>query len=197
MMREGIDKGMDKWLKADIKDRKQEITNNTQLIQSQNTEIKTLQSEAKMLSSNLVKMQDDVMKMQGTLTDLKLKGEPKGNEFPINKIVVAQCVWYDENEHLRKVAETIIHKGLNLPEINIVRVLWKSGSDSCSGLSKIEVSSPDEVKQILKEKKLLKDALVKELRKVFLRNSKREEVLIMECNVDLLLSEIGMRDDYV
>ena len=152
-----------------------------------------------MLTTNIAKTQEETGKVKSSLTNLKLKNQRdiKEQQYPIDRTVVAQNVWCDEGKDVVRVAETIIHKGLKLTEINIVRVIRKSGWESGKGLLKIELSSQDELKRVLKEKKLLRDAPVKELRRVFLRQSKKKEMLIMERNIDMLLNDIGMRDDYV
>ena len=128
------------------------------------------------------------------MTNLKLKVEKDlGNtEFPVNRTIVAQNVWCDEEEDLLKKAKVIINKTLKLPEVVIVRVVRKSGWEHGQGLIKIEVRDASDVRKILKEKKLLRAAPAKELRRIFLRQSKKEEVLIMECNLDWLMYDIGV-----
>ena len=118
-------------------------------------------------------------------------------DFPVKRTIVAQNVWCEEGEDLNKIASAIVNKGLKLPRIKIKNVMRKSGWESGSGLLKIELESESDVKEILKNKKMLKDVPVPEIRDVFLRQSKKEEVLLMERNQDFILRELGKRDDYV
>ena len=118
-------------------------------------------------------------------------------DFAPKKTLVAQNVWYKEDEDLYKVVATIIHKVLNLPNISIVNTVRKSGWESGAGLIKIEVESAEQVKEVLKQKRLLKDNPVSEIRDIFLRQSKKEEVLLMERNQDVILREMGVRESYI
>ena len=111
--------------------------------------------------------------------------------------IVTQNVWCEEEEDLNKIASAIVNKGLKLPRIKIKNVMRKSRWESGSGLLKIELESESDVKEILKNKKMLKDVPVPEIRDVFLRPSKKEKVLLMEHNQDFILGELGKRDDYV
>ena len=118
-------------------------------------------------------------------------------DFAPKKTLVAQNVWYKEDEDLYKVVATIIHKVLNLPNISIVNTVRKSGWESGAGLIKKEVESAEQVKEVLKQKRLLKDNPVSEIRDIFLRQSKKEEVLLMERNQDVILREMGVRESYI
>ena len=80
--------------------------------------------------------------------------------FPTQKTVVAQKVWYKEDEDIVKVAETILHKALELPEIKVVRAERKSGWKTGTGLVKIELENNDCVRTVIKNKRKLKDAPV-------------------------------------
>ena len=53
------------------------------------------------------------------------------------------------------------------------------------------------MKLVLHNKRKLGDSNVKEIQEVFLHASKKEEILVMERNVDRILTDMGMRDDYV
>ena len=120
-------------------------------------------------------------------------------EFEVSRTLVAQNIWYRENEDLQKVMSTILHKALKIPkdDVKIVCALRKSGKKTGSGLVKIELESAEQVKKVLSKKRDLKMADVREIREVYLRQSKREEVLVMECNMDTILRDMGVRDDYV
>ena len=117
--------------------------------------------------------------------------------FPVKSTIVAQNVWYKEGEDLDKIASLIVHQTLNLKEIKILRVERKSGKESGSGLLKIELESPQDVQDILRKKRLLKDAPAWELREILLRQSKSEETLRAERNQDVLLREMGVKHKYV
>ena len=64
-------------------------------------------------------------------------------------------------------------------------------------LIKVELESNADLKMVLKHKSLLKDSSVTEIRQVYLHQSRKEEVLVMERNIDLILSDMGVREDYV
>ena len=112
--------------------------------------------------------------------------------------MVAQNVWYREGEDLNKVANTLIYKALGMSDdIKIVRVLRKSGKNTRSGLIKIELDSENSVKAVLEQKAELGKSEVREIHEVFLQRSKPEETLVMERNIDLILRDMGVHDDYV
>ena len=53
------------------------------------------------------------------------------------------------------------------------------------------------MRKVLSRKKDLKDVPVEEIRKVYLQQSRKEEVLMMERNLDLVLGDMGIRDEYI
>ena len=95
-----------------------------------------------------------------------------GLEFPIKRTVVAQNVRCTEDEDLQQVASDIIHKALELPNIVIVRTEHKSGWESGAGLVKIEVETNGDLKEIIKNKKKLKQSKDEYLQNIFLHQSK-------------------------
>ena len=145
---------------------------------------------------HLKRVQDDIntpiATIQSTLMDAGLDGE-----FPVSRTLIAQNVWYRSNEDLERVAKTIIHKALDLPNINIARVERKSGSRSGKGLIKIELNSKADIECVLRKKGELRHNPMEEIRDVFLRKSKRDDVLLMEQNVDTILRDMGVCDDYM
>ena len=186
-------------LHSAITEQGQEMSNNLQIVKGHSSEIKSLKDSMKTMHGQIDKVAEDqrasVLPLQQLQQDIT---ETVGiTEYPIKCTIVAQCVWYRENEDLEKVASVIIHKGLGLSDVKIVRVVRKSGKDSGQGLVKIEVSSEEELKQILRNKSKLKKSMTKELQEVYIRQSKREEMLVMERNEDTILQELGVRDDYV
>ena len=56
----------------------------------------------------------------------------------------------------------------------------KSGFKSDAGLIKIELESETDVKRVLREKCKLRESAARELREVYLRQSKSEERLVSE-----------------
>ena len=98
---------------------------------------------------------------------------------------------------LESIASLIIHKKLELEEVKIKRVLRKSGWNSGAGLIKMELEHEVDVKTVLRNKSKLKKARAKELRNIYLCQSKKEEVLMPERNEDLILREMGVRDKFV
>ena len=94
-------------------------------------------------------------------------------------------------------ASIIIHKGLGLEEVKVVRVLRKSGEKTRTGLLKIELESEEDVRKVLRSKSKLQSSNIKELWAVFLHASKNENVLVAERNEDTILREMGVRNEYV
>ena len=92
------------------------------------------------------------------------------------------------------MSSTILHKALKFTEndVKIIRVVHKSGANIGSSLIKIELENPDEVKLVGRNKSMLRNSSVKELRDVFLRPSKCEETLVVERNIDLILNDMGV-----
>ena len=117
--------------------------------------------------------------------------------FPVKTTLVAQNVWYSEGENLEEKASLIIHKALNFPQIATKRVECKSGWKTGSGLIKIELHIQKDLKRVLGRKKELRQSTIDEIKRIFLRQSKREEVLLMEKNLDLVLRDMGVCDEYV
>ena len=185
-----------KTLNNSIADRAREINNHAGVLKNHAADIKTVKENQKSLEMKISHMNNEQERLIGKLAD---HTEDVPTEYPIKSTIVAQKVWYRENEDLMKVALTIIHKGLRLQpaDAQIVRVMRKSGQQTGSGLLKIELSSPDAVKLVLKHKSELKNNEVKELHDVYLRQSKCEETLIAKWNIDMVLRDMGVRDDYV
>ena len=65
------------------------------------------------------------------------------------------------------------------------------------GLVKIELENKDTVSAVLRHKNMLNESEVCEICEIYLHKSKKEEVLMMEHNVDLILCEVGVHDDFV
>ena len=157
-----------------------------------NSLIRTQIAESKIVKSQVNKLESAVHNLQNNTS-----APPK--EFPVERTLVAQNVWYREDEDLEKVASTIIHHALNFTneEITIKNVMQKSGWKSGFGLLKIELSDSDQLKAVLERKKDLNKADAWEIREIFLWQSKSESTLVMERNMDLVLRDMGVREDYV
>ena len=140
------------------------------------------------MTGRLDAVAEDQQKIVGPLQHLKTRVEEAvgGVDFPVKKTIVGQKVWFQEGENLEKVAELIIHKTLELPEIQIVKVERKSGQETGSGLIKIELQDASDVRKVLRNKRKLKQAKAKELREIFLRQSKSDEMLVSEQNQDVI-----------
>ena len=95
-----------------------------------------------------------------------------------------------------KIAETIIHKALDLTAVKILRCERKSGKQTGSGLIKIELERPEDLKRVLKVKKELKNTPVKEMQDIYLRQAKKSEQLVLEQNMNIILCDMGMQHDY-
>ena len=191
----------EKKLSTQLEDRHKEICNNTKVLKEHGVRVKNLGETVESLSSKVDVATDSQKNLTKTVNAMKSRMDSRygTDEYPTERTVVAQKVWYREDEDITKVAETIIHKALQLPSIKIVRALRKSGwkSKSGTGLIKIELESSEDVETVLKNKASLNKAPSKELREVYLRQSKKEETLVMEKNVDLILNDMGIRGDYI
>ena len=88
-------------------------------------------------------------------------------------------------------------RGYYHTHVKFTKVLQKSRQESGSGLIKIELTSTEDVKMVLKEKRRLKTAPAKELHDIYLCQSKSEESLVAERNQDVILREMGVRDEYI
>ena len=172
---------------------------NLKVINSHSGQLKTLNNSVKVITGRLDSAVEDHRNLVKPIESLKVKMEGVLGEvnFPVNTTVVGQNVWYRPNKDLNKVVELIINKTLNLPEVKIVRVERKTGFESNAGLIKMGLETEGDVHRVLKEKQKLRAAPAKELREVFLRQSKSRETLLAERNQDTILHEIGVRDEYV
>ena len=116
-------------LRTAIADHGTENMGNTKLIKSHSSELRDVKSNLTAISDKLENLSREQQSCTGPVKELKQAVEEMTGtcEFPIAKTIVAQRVWYEENEDLQKVASTIINKALNLPNVTIVRVTRKSG----------------------------------------------------------------------
>ena len=166
-------------IRENLNQKAKELLHNANLIKNHSSEIKNLKDSVTALSNKA--------------------GAEVETEFPVKHTIVAQNVWYEENEDLQKIASTLLFRAMNLnpSEVGVVRVERKSGQASGSGLVKIELRSNEEVKLVLKNKAELRNSPAQEFREIYLRPSNQAEVLAMECSIDTLLWEMGVKDDYV
>ena len=139
------------------------------------TETATDPGEIQSLNDKMTKMSEDFQGIKKDCEELKIPvtnlskqvSELTGEtEFAVKRMIVAQKVWYREDEDFDKVASVIIHTGLNLPEIKIQRVVRKSGRNRGSGLLKIELETEENVESVLKAKARLNKSQTKELRTI-------------------------------
>ena len=114
-----------KELRTELNQKASKAMHNLQLLKTQAGELKTIKESMKGLNSQLDIVDESQKKAEKPVHELKkLVNEALGaTEFPVKNILVAQNVWCDEHENLDKVASTIIHKALSLPDIRIVRTL--------------------------------------------------------------------------
>ena len=186
-------------LRSDIAEHSKEIGTNVQLLKTQATEVKSIKSTVNEMKSEISRIQGRQDQMDKPIAELKQQiGQASDNtEYAVNWTIIAQNVWFKEEEDLMRVARTIIHKALGLEQVNILRAHRLNGRESGAGLVKIEVDKESSVKLILGKKHDLKNNPVKEIKDIYLRKSKKEETLVMERNVDLILRDMGVCDDYV
>ena len=186
-------------LKTALTDKAKDLSKAVAVSKKHGVEIKGLQTAM----TTVQKKVEETSKQQEAekLANLEIKkelSEMVGNiQFPVKRTIVAQQVWYHDNEDLDKVASIIIHDGLNFTDVNIVRVERKSGRGRGTGLIKIELDSEESVKKVLKAKSKLKDSKTPELRDIYLRLSKHADVLKAGKNEDTILREMGVRNKYV
>ena len=189
----------EKAMREELKEKTKEILNTIQKTRTQGDELNVVKNTVSMTQKDLKELHEkhDALKIPVMEVKSRIEAVTGSIKYPVNRTVVAQRVWCDEPEDIRKVAETIVNRVLNLPNINIVHVIRKSGRPGGNGLIKIELASEDDVPTVLKAKKLLKSSKVPQLREIFLRGSKNEDTLKMERNMDLVLHDMGVRDEYV
>ena len=193
----------EKCLTEEIGERKKEIGNTVNVLKSHYSDIKEIRSNAQDLSNRVSAVETNQSNttfsadMVQSQLDSHLKDIGVMSTFPVHRTVIAQRVWYEEDEDILEVTKSIIHSALSLPQVQIVRAERKSGQRTGSGLVKIEVQDEKDVKLILGRKKELKDSDLPQMREIFLRKSKGDEVLMMERNMDTVLSDMGIRGDYV
>ena len=176
-------------IKEDLKERAKESAQNLTLLKMNLMQVKYVSDGLTSLRMKVDLLEEKQKDINKPLEELKTKIEDKlGHiEFPVKNTIVGQNMWYKEDENLEAVASLIINKTLELEDIKIVRVMRKSGWKNGSGLIKIELESSNAVKAVLKNKSKLKQSHAEELRNIYLRQSKKEEVLTMERNEDLIM----------
>ena len=140
-------KQCDSKMNSEMNDRKKEISNNVHVL-------KCHYSDIKQLSKDVRENKQAVEKLEKPMKEMKqqLKRVTGDTEYPVQCTVVAQWVWYEENENILDVTKLIVNETLNLNQVNVIRAERKSGQHTGSGLVKIEVGSEDEVKLILGQK---------------------------------------------
>ena len=186
-------------VKETMKEQFKGFSSHTNVVNSQSGQIKTLEDTVRNVSVRLDVAIEEQGQISAPLQNMKTRiDEVLGNiDFPVKKTIVAQNVWYKENEDLFAIAKLIIHDTLDLPDIKIIRCECKSGTESGSGLIKIELENTSDVVSVSKNKQKLRDAPAQELRDIFIRPSRSAETLIAEKNEDTILREMGVRNEYV
>ena len=186
-------------LKSELMEQARELTNNAQLLVKQSGEIKSLKDDVTHTRQQLKSIAEEQVKLKSPLCELnnRINSVTEPVEFPIKTTLVAQNIWYSEEEDMLQKSRTLTHSTLNLPQIRIVRAVHKSGWKSGAGLVKIELGSEQDLETVLGRKWELKNSTIPEIKDIFLRQSKKEEVLLMEKNLDLVMRDLGVRDDYV
>ena len=177
-------------LRGNLMDRAKELGNVGQIVRRHSGEIKGVQDNVAKVDVKLSKLEEEQKRMVGQHLE-------STEEFPVAKTIVAQSVWCREGEDVMAIAKTIINKALQLTELEVIRAIRKSGQPGGNGLIKIELKEKEDVKVVLANKRKLRDNPTAEIRDVYLRQSKREETLIMERNIDMVLTDMGVREDYV
>ena len=186
-------------VKTELSSRAKEITHSANVINSYGNDIKGIRDAMKSMECKFDKA-DECRKCDIQVCLGKLGQNNSSQEFPLKCTIVAQRVWCSgKDKNLDEIANTIIHKALNLSreEVQIVWTVRKSGWKTGSRLIKIEMGNHEQQQRVLKMKTELRKSRVKEIRDVYLRPSKSEEALMMERNVDTLLNEMGVCDEFV
>ena len=147
----------EKQLKEELNDKMKEILNVVQKTRTQSEELKNVKMGISQTQCEIKELQDQHAAMKIPVMEIKTQIEMVTGsiEYPVNRTVVAQRVWCEENEDIEKVARTIINKALNLPDVCIVRAIRKSGKPNGTGLIKIELQTEADVETVLWAKKIL------------------------------------------
>ena len=188
-----------KSIRNHIAQHSREGASNVQLLKTHGDQLKSLDNSVKGINSRIDTVIEEHKQMAAPMENLRSKVENALGEidFPVNKTIVAQNVWYTEGENLDKIVELIVNTTLELPDVTVRKIERKSGFEKGSGLLKIELGSENDVKKVLKNKRKLMGARAPELIDIYLRNSKSNEVLLAEKNQDTILREMGVRNAYV
>ena len=131
----------------------EELKPNTQAIKKHDKQITTLDENFKGIMAKVDELFSNRERLAAPLENLKSKVESALGEvnFPVKKTIVAQNVWFDEDEDLGKKVELIINRTLELPDIKIVNIERKSSFKGV-GLVRVELESNEHLKAVLKNK---------------------------------------------
>ena len=186
-------------LKSALAQQSTEHNGMVQVVKAHGSQLRNMGETLKGVNNSIDIALEEQWKLVTPIQNMKMKmDEALGKvNFPMKKTIVCQNVWYRSDEDLSKVAKLIMNTTLELPEIKIVKVEQKSGFNSDVGLIKIELESEEAVKEVLRQKRKLRNAPMKELRDIFLRKSKSEEALVSERNQDIILREMGVQNEYI
>ena len=163
--------GLTKEVRQLLDEKSRELSNSVSVIKGHGTEIKGIQSDVKTFQTRIKKIEDEHNELKEPMRQMKNHlcnvNSEREQEFSVSKTLVAQNVWFQEDEDIDKVASTIIHKALNLPDIKVVRSVHKSGQKSGKGLIKIKLDSNDSIKKVLDQKRMLQESEVSEILDIF------------------------------
>ena len=108
-------------MKEELQERTRGINNYVQLIKGQSSDIKSLKEGLKHTNNKYDLLAKEQSDMKMPLQDMQKKVEESLGtvKFPVHQTIVAQKVWYTENENVMEVAKRIIHDTLNLHDVEI------------------------------------------------------------------------------
>ena len=115
-------------------------------------------------------------------------------EFPVKCTLVAQHVPYHEDEDLVKSLNKLIRDKIGCA-VKLIRCKRMSVYEDGTGLVKIQLETPEQVQNVLKNKSKLKGC-DDPLSSVWLRQSKTKEQMASEQNTNLILRELNIFDRY-
>ena len=102
-------------LREDIGQRAIDHANSLDLIKKQAVEVKSAKDTIKVIQNRMDEMEQRQNDANAPVAEMKQQLELMAGpvEYPLNRMIVCQNVWYEVGEDINKIFSTIIHKALN------------------------------------------------------------------------------------
>ena len=168
--------GVKKEMKKQMKDIKNDLI----------MEIAGVRVETVRVKDQDLKYSQLIADMTTSITTVERKTSiPTRDPFSPAVTVIAIGVRYEEHENVQVKAKALVHQGLELTSVNVVRAVCTPWRNNKPGIIQIELESVEEKIRILKEKKMLKTK--QGFKKVFIRGGKSHEERLIQNNIQEVL----------